>query len=332
MPLITGTSDIPTNLQGYYDRNLLERALPALLHDRFGQVRPLPKNKGTRINFRRYGSLPENLTPLTEGITPTGKKLSTTDIYATMAQYGDFVTITDWVSMVGLDPILLEAGEILGEQAGNTVDLLIRAVLVAGTSVRYAAGVAGRTTVATTIADADLTAVTRTLEGNNAKKLRTMVQGGAKINTYPLRPSFITISHTDCRDDIEGLSGFKSVEEYASQKDVMEEEIGSTKNYRHLITTNGRMWEAGGIAVGATGLKANDSTNVDVYATLVFAKNAYGIIPLQKKSIANIVKKMGSSGTEDPLNQRSTSGWKAATVAKILNDDFMVRIEHGVTA
>ena len=88
MALITGTSDVAVNLQGYYDRNLLERAVPALIHSRFAQVRPLPKNAGTRINFRRYGSLAVNTTPLTEGTTPTGKKLTTTDIYALVKQYG----------------------------------------------------------------------------------------------------------------------------------------------------------------------------------------------------------------------------------------------------
>jgi len=86
--LITGTSDVQVNLCGHYDRNLLERALPALIHDRFLQIKPLPKNKGTRINFRRYGSLAVNTTPLLEGETPTGKKLTTTDIYAMVKQYG----------------------------------------------------------------------------------------------------------------------------------------------------------------------------------------------------------------------------------------------------
>ena len=47
---------IAVNIAGYYDRNLLERALPSLLHDRFGQVRPIPKNQGTQITFRRYES------------------------------------------------------------------------------------------------------------------------------------------------------------------------------------------------------------------------------------------------------------------------------------
>ena len=42
----------------------------------------------------------------------------------------------------------------------------------------------------------------------------------------------------------------------------------------------------------------------------------------------NIVKPLGSAGSSDPLDQRETSGWKASLTAVILNDAFMVRIEH----
>jgi N4-gp56 family major capsid protein len=331
MALITGTSDVAVNLQGHYDRNLLERALPALIHSKFAQIRPLPKNSGTRINFRRYGSLAVNTTPLTEGVTPTGKKLTSTDIYANVKQYGDFITISDWVSMTGLDPLLIEGGEILSEQMGLSVDSLDRDVYIAGTNVRYAAGVTARASVATAVAVSDVKSAIRTLEGANAKKIRSMVAGGAKVGTRPIAPAFYGITHTSCRQDYEALPGFTKVEEYASQKDIMEEEIGSWGNLRILVTTNSKIWLAGGVAVGSTGLVASDSTNIDVYSTLIFAANAVGSIPLQQGNVKNIIKKMGSAGTEDPLDQRATSGWKVASVAKILNDDFLLRIEHGCT-
>jgi N4-gp56 family major capsid protein len=48
------------------------------------------------------------------------------------------------------------------------------------------------------------------------------------------------------------------------------------------------------------------------------------------RSLQNIVKAVGSAGTADPLNQRGTSGWKASLAAKILQQLFMVRLEHAV--
>jgi N4-gp56 family major capsid protein len=63
---------------------------------------------------------------------------------ATLAQYGDFVTLSDMVSMTNQDPVVTEATDVLGDQAGTTIDQVRRDVLVAGTNVAYANGVANR--------------------------------------------------------------------------------------------------------------------------------------------------------------------------------------------
>ena len=329
MPMTT-TSDIAINLQGYYDRNLLERALPALLYSKFGQTRPMPKNMGSRINFRRFESLAVSTTALTEGVTPAGKQLSSTDIYATLGQYGDYITLTDVLLDLGLDPTLLEAGDLLGEQAGLTIDTIHRNVLLAGTSIRRANGVAARTDIVSKPLIADINSIVRTLEGNNAKKIRMQVNAGVKVSTSPLRASYIGITHTDCRQDLESITGFVPVEQYAVQTDVMESEIGELKGIRFLTTTNAGIVTDGGGNKGT--LVSTSGTKADVYQTLIFGMNAYGIVPLQKGGIENIIKRAKDSGTSDALNQRNTSGWKAYTVAKILNDDFLIRYEHGVTA
>ena len=329
MPM-TGTADIGIKILGYYDRNLLERALPVLLYGKFGQTRPLPKNMGDRITFRRYASLPVNTTALTEGVTPAGKSLSASEIYATMGQYGDYVMITDKLLDLGLDPILMEAGDLLGEQAGLTIDTLHRNVLLAGSSVRLANAVAGRTDIVSKPLLIDINSIIRTLEGNNAKKIRQQVNAGVKVTTSPLRAAFIAITHTDCRQDFEGLEGFVPVEKYASQTEVMETEIGELKGIRFITTTNAGIVADGGGDKGT--LVSTTGTKADVYQTLILAKDAFGLVPLQKGGIENIIKKAKDSGTSDALNQRNTSGWKTYTTARILNDDFIIRYEHGVTA
>lgn len=331
---LTTKTQIPVNILGFYDRNLLMRTIqPALLYGKFGQLRPLPKNQGDKITFRRYGSLVVNTTQLTEGTTPAGKQLSSTEITAIMGQYGDFVTITDVLIDQGLDPVLVEAGEILGDQAGLSMDTIYRAVLMAGTSVRYADGVAARINIIKTIQPEDIQIAVRNLEQSNARKIRSMNVAGVKISTTPIRTGYVAITHTDCRQDLEALTGFIPVEKYSSQKDVMEEELGEYKGVRFLGTTNaGLVVDTGGTAVTNGLVYTTANTSCDVYQTLILAKDAYGIIPLQKGNIENIVKKAKDSGTEDPLNQRSTSGWKAYTTSKILNDNYLIRIEHGVTA
>jgi len=67
--------------------------------------------------------------------------------------------------------------------------------------------------------------------------------------------------------------------------------------------------------------------NAAVYATTVFGKDAYGIIEPSAESLEVIVKQRGSAGTSDPLDQRSTIGWKASHAAQILYQERLVRIE-----
>lgn len=339
MPLITSTSDIPGEFQGFYDRNLLENAMPIIIYDKFGQTRPLPKNMGTRINFKRFGKLPVNTTPLTEGVTPSGKKLSAITIYATMTQYGDYITLTDWVMMTGLDANLLSIGkELLSDQMSETSDILTRNHLLTGTTVRYAGGQTVRTSVASAMTDEDVDSIIRTLENNRAKKITAMFAPDSRTNTVPIRPSYIAITHTDSRYDVEHLTGFISVERYPRQDSLSKFEgelieIGEVRGLRFLATDQAKIWQGGGVVVAsAPTLVAADSTNIDVYGSLVFGRNAYGIIPLQKGNVKNIVKALGSAGTEDPLDQRATSGWKMAKTHKILNEDWMLRWEHGVTS
>jgi len=65
----------------------------------------------------------------------------------------------------------------------------------------------------------------------------------------------------------------------------------------------------------------------DVYATLIFGDNAYGVTEIKGGGLQHIVKQLGSAGTADPLNQRGTAGWKATHAAKRLVEEYMVRIE-----
>lgn len=65
----------------------------------------------------------------------------------------------------------------------------------------------------------------------------------------------------------------------------------------------------------------------DIYSTIVFGADAYGVTDVEGGGLETIIKALGSAGTADPLNQRSTVGWKALKTAEILTDAFMVRIE-----
>jgi N4-gp56 family major capsid protein len=325
----TTITQVPPGVQAFYDRNLLARAQPAEVHGRFGQKRPISKRNGNQIKFRRYSQLAAASTPLSEGVTPAGSSLAVTDLTATLAQYGDFITLSDVVSMTNQDAVVTEATDVLGDQAGTTIDQARRDVLVAGTSVAYANGVASRVTVASKILAADLDKAIRTLKVQNAKYVKEGVGASDGVGTGPVRKSFVAIVHPDVEFDLESIVGYRSVSDYGSQEGVMEDEIGAYKNIRFVSSTNGKIF-AGAGAAGTTVYK-NNGTNYDVYATLIFADNAYGVCPLSGEAMNTYVKALGSAGSADPLEQRSTVGWKATTTTKILNDSWMIRLESAAS-
>lgn len=328
MPATTVTQ-VPPGTQAFYDRNLLERATPSELHGRFGQKRPISTKSGNQIKFRRYSALTPAITPLTEGVTPGGSSLAVTDVIATLAQYGDFITLTDVVDMVNQDPVITEATDVLGDQAGLSIDQIRRDVLVAGTNVAYANAVVNRAAVNVKLSTADLDKAIRFLKNQNAKFMKEGIPPSTSVGTGAIRKAFIGVVHPDTEFDLESLAGFRPVSDYPAQMGVMEDEIGAYKNIRFLSSTNAKIF-AGGGAAGTTVYK-NNGANFDVYATLIFAADAYGVCPLSGKAMETIVKPLGSGGATDPLNQRSSVGWKAMTTTKILNEAWLVRLEHSAS-
>ena len=319
----TTTTEIPAEVNNFYDKTLLTRAVPYFVHTKWAQVRNIPRKGGTKtIKFRRYGNLVAATTPLTEGVTPTGSQLSITDITATVADYGDYVTITDVLDYQSMDPVLTETAEILGDQAGDTLDQICRDILVAGTNVYYGGTAVSRVTVAAAdlITAVLIQKVVRTLKNGIARKVTRMVDADTGISTTPLNACYIGIVHPNVSFTLKGLSGFLPVEKYSRTQGIMDMEIGMMEEVRFIETTNAKVFTGAGAA------------GIDVYATLILGMDAYATSAINGQAMMNIVKPLGSAGTADPLNQRATSGWKANFVAKILNNNYMVRVETSAAA
>ena len=108
---------------------------------------------------------------------------------------------------------------------------------------------------------------------------------------------------------------------------VTNAEVGDTS-----LTLSTALSAAPDAATSLYGEDAGDE-GTPVYTAVCFGKDAYGVISIDgSDTIESIVKPCGSAGTGDPLNQRATIGAKVAGyTAKILNDLWIVRIEHGAS-
>lgn len=336
---LTTTTQVDPAVATFYDRVLLKRGLPFLVHELFAQDRPIKQRNGNQIKFQKYRALAQATTPLVEGVTPSGKQPTKTSVTATLEQYGDYIHFTDMVSLVNQDPVLTEFNEILGEQSGESLDAVCRDKIVAGSNVYYAGSYADatidtRVEVNTAPTSADFKKCRETMIGNKATMIASLIKASTGIGTMPVAPAFFCIAHYELQNDFEDMSGWLPAHQYPNGMPAYPSEIGALPdaNMRFLITQNGKVWRHSGGTTGAgTTYRSDDATNVDVFSCLIIGKNAYGKVPLEGENMRSIVKAVGSSGSSDPLDQRGSAGWKATTTYCILEDLFMIRAEFAAT-
>jgi N4-gp56 family major capsid protein len=300
----------------YYEKYLIDNAKPNLVHSQFGQKRSVPKHGGKTVEFRKYSAF-EKAAKLQEGITPVGKSLSVSTITASLEQYGDYVAITDVVDMTAIDDNLVEATELLGDQAGLTLDSIPREVMNGGTNVLYAGGAEGRVMLTGGITVADVKRAATILKAANAKK----IEG-----------SYVGIVHPYVSHDLTSDPAWIDAHKYSATEEIFEGEIGKLYGVRFVETSEAKVFKSAGSTTANDFIGGEDGGAADVFSTLILGADAYGCIEHENGNLKHIFKNFGSGGTSDPLDQRATAGWKAYQTAVRLVEDNMVRIESLATA
>lgn len=327
---VTTYGDISPRTAAYVVVELLKRAMPYLCLEKFGQAKSLPSNKTQSMKFRRYNALATTGTRLTEGVTPAGKKLTSTDVTCTLYQDGDFVEITDIIADTHEDAVQHEAMAIVSEQAAKVVEKNRYDILKACSNVFYANSVAGRTSVVAVASRADQRKIVRALERQEAQHITTIVKSTPSFNTESILPAFVGVTHSDLTTDIRQLTGFTSVADYG-QVSKWENEIGACEDVRYVKSTIFTPYADGGSAT-TTGKLTTAGTGCDVYPVMYFGKDAYGIVALKGKyAITPMVLNPGIPRGGDQLGQRGSIGWKTMQGTVILNDAWMAVYECACT-
>jgi len=216
------------------------------------------------------------------------------------------------------------------EQAGDTFDQLTRDVAATTTNIVYAGGKSGRSSLtATDVLDAAaIYKALRALHNANARP----IEGSRYIGIMS------PYAYYDFRQDSTILNMMLEVDAKEEENPLKSGFVGSFAGIDWYVSTNAKVYSAGG---------ANSN---DVHATMIFGRDAIGIAGLGammpgriqasqfQPNTGNRIRpvKMLVTSTEptkdDPLGQRGTVGWASTFVCAMLNEDFMVKIEHGVTA
>jgi len=298
----TGLSNL---MSTFYDKVFLERAKAELRHDFGATVKNHSMNNGKTIYFNRMTPLALALTALTEATNPSAVEMTSSIVSAVLASYGNFTTVGSLFAMTSIDENLKEHTEVHGQNAGETIDALIRNELYTNATVQLAGGKSLLTAVGATdvLSGAEIRKAVRTLKSNKAQKFENAMYRGI------IQP----FTSSDLMANSEWLDAYRYTDADAIRRGV----VGKLHGVEFVESNQGY----------------TESSTVTVYSNFVFGKGAYGIVNLGSFTAPKIyVKNPGTGSTDNPLDLFSTVGWKMPFVAKVLNANWIINIKSGATA
>lgn len=307
--LVAEGNNLSAENKTYYDMTLIDKASPNLVHDQFGQKRPIPKNGGKTIEFRSFSALPTKVEKLTEGVTPDGGKLDVSTITATVEQYGYYVVQSDILELTAIDNTIVETVKLLGNQAGEVLDCVVRDALVANVrNIMYPTK--SDKTIPNEMSEMDGTCV---MSVDTVERVVTALQSN---NAPKINGDYVAIVHPhvayDLRRDPEWIDAHK----YASPEEIYNGEIGKLAGVRFVVSSVAHIDES----------EENKVNGKPLYSTFFIGEGAYGVTEVTGGGLETIIKQKGSAGTADPLDQRSSIGWKALKTAEVLVPEYIIKV------
>lgn len=347
---VTAYGSITPTQAAYSAKTLLERAIPYLILEQIGQMKPLPANNTKTINFRRHklsavasqvGANGEVLTAgnltsfaLTEGTTPTELGTTMQNVDVTLVQYGAVVGITDITEDTHIDDVLTEYMGILGENAGQVIEAMRWLGIVGDVSVNtyLAGGVGAEGSIVAPFSAAELRASVRSIRGNHGRPITKVVKSDVRYGTQACEPSFIAVCHSDLEGTIRKQLGanFTPVADYGSNMTPLQGEFGNFENIRFLSSTLlGKRPNAGAAVGSAPNLHSDNATNVNLYDVLVFGADAWAGVALKGEFAVTPSMVRATPSDSDPLAQRSKAGYKTMQAVKVLQPAHIKKIVTG---
>jgi len=309
------TSTLGVALQSYYDRELLERALPNLVHARYGIQKEIPPRSSATIIFRKLNPLALATTALTEGTAPAKVTTTFSSVSVAVSQYGQYTDFSDLVDVIAFDPVIDEFVKAFGESMGRTLDILVRDAIISGASKQYVGNLTNEASLQSTanatpaasyyLDSAELLEAVNTLKGEDVDPLED--------------GRYIAIVHPDVvRDlfqDTNIVNAFQYAKERGEANPLFSGVLGDYMGIRFVETTH-----AGSVYSSTSNL--HDYVN----RTLIIGRGAYAVTKISGLTARVIIHPRGGNDKSDPLEQISQAGWKAAIAAKVLDSTKVICI------
>jgi N4-gp56 family major capsid protein len=297
------TATLSQLMQTYYDKLFIKTAKHWLIHEQGAQMRPLPQSEGKLVSFQRYSALDLITATMTEGSNPDAVTLSATNVTATVGEYGSYTTLSKLLKLTAIDPKMQGAVEVMAQNAGESIDQLVRNELDNGT-VQFTGSKSLISDIAASdvLGEDEIRKAVRTLKVNKAMRYPDGYFLG-KVNPYT---SF----------DIMGETVWVNAHTYKDGDNLYRGELGKLHGVRFIETTNPK----------------STSSTVTVYHNYIHGAEAFGITQLSGDEKKIYVKVPGANSTDNPIDRFSTVGWAVTFVPKVIDANWIIVVKSGVTA
>lgn len=317
-PFTPGTTDLGPLDRTFYETDMLDNITEKSVFGQLGMKQSLPAGHGTSVEWTRPRTL-GRIGRLKEGVIPTGKKMGYVTITVTLAQYGDYVTISDLSKLHGVHPIVLNAEELLSQSAAETYEELVRNTLIGGTNIMFA-DATNKTTgayVSTPATEAALQTALATyncnINGKVLAKAATTLKKTAKMLKYS-GAYYLAVVHPDVAEDLRMDPAWIESHKYDASEEIFSGEIGRMHGIRFVESNYAPVIKSAGQTYAT-------------FKTLVFAKDAFAVVDPEGGNLQMIIKDEKEIG--GPINQFGTVGVKFEMACKILYQERMLAIWSG---
>lgn len=249
----TSTSAVSLD-QAAYDLLIRYPLRSQLYFDRIADVQPTNQSmKGSSVIFNLATEMAVAITPLTETADVDAVAMANSQVTVTLVEYGNAMNVTAKLRGTSMVDVMPAVANLLGYNAGRSMDTVVFNILVAGTNIVYGGAVASRVTVAaaTTITSAKVRQINASLREANVADF-----GGLYNAFIHPRVSYDLRSET-------GAAAWRDPHNYSQPAEIWNGEVGSYEGFRFIESpTVAPFVDAG---VGST---------VDVYPTLFLGREA----------------------------------------------------------
>lgn len=252
------TTTASTNyVQTAFDRMAYFALRPELYFDAVADVQPTKQAMpGSAVTFTVQADLAVASTTINESVDVDAVALSTSQVTLTLAEYGSAVITTAKLrgtSFIEVDPVV---ANVLGFNAGISIDTVARDILKAGTNVAYSGQATSRNTVIPT----------DNLKAADVRKRLAALRGA---NVATIGGLYIAFIHPDVSYDLRsetGSASWRDPHTYSQPGEIWNGEIGAFEGFRFIETPRAPIFADAG----------SSTTLTDVYRTLFVGRQALG--------------------------------------------------------